>query len=343
MKNLIYIALVLSFVFLGCQKDPVENPGNIPTEINLADSAERFLRIEKNKQIFIDENQNTYIPLSFDYQHLSHIFGVFLEKDVKYTISISGNSVSCEPIDFILLTSALDTLFRGEQGNISSTRKYICWTSDVSDTFYISSKYRYGINFHTYDYQLTFEELSTKVIQWGNLKFDCSGDWFVNDLGYLTLACHNTLSEKWAKVMDDSLYNYDFSYLVSPESGIPDSYAGIACYASGNIFDMMNMPASCYNIAVAGPSTWRLEYWYMETGGGVGYDWGTTSQNLAIGAGSWNKISVTTFSDSIAYSVNSEEVKRIRNLSFMKNGLYITVEDSKKDTLFFKEIILTKK
>lgn len=343
MKDLFCISVLIGLVLLGCQKDPVDIPWHTQTEINLADSAERFLRIEKNKQIYLDENQNAYFPVSFDYQHLSHIYGVYLEKDVKYTISISTNNFSCDPIAFNLLTSDLDTLFKGEQANMSYTRKYICWTSNVSDTFYISSQYKDDINFHTYNYQLTFEELSTKVIQWENLKFQCSGDWFVNDQGYLSLACNNTLYSKWAKVINDSLYNYDFSYLVSPESGIPDSYTGIACYASENIFDMLNMPASCYNISVAGPSTWKLEYWYMETGGGISFDWGTTSQNLAIGAGSWNKISVTTFGDSIAYSVNSEEVKRLRNLSFMKNGLYITVEDSKNDTLFFNNIKLTRK
>jgi len=343
MKNLIYTSAVLSFVFLGCQKDPVENPGNITPEINLADSAENFLTIEKNMYIYTDENHNAYIPVSFDYNHLSHVFGVYLEKDKKYNISISSNTNTTYFLDFTLLTSVADTLFKGEQGNPGYTKSYIYWTSSVSDTFYVSVKFKSDINFHTYDYQMTFEEVSIRLIEWGNLKLSCSGDWFINDQGYLSLTCHDSKYEKWAKVMDDSLFNYEFSYLVSPESGIPDSFTGIACYASENIFDMMNMPESCFNLAVAGPSVWRLEYWYMDTGGGVGYDWGNTSQNLSMGKGSWNKIALITYGDSLVYAVNNEEVKRQRNFYFMKNGLYITVEDSKNDTLFFKDLILTKK
>jgi hypothetical protein len=178
------------------------------------------------------------------------------------------------------------------------------------------------------------------VIRFDNLSLMCSGDWFINPDGYLTLAGHQTQYLKWAKVMDESLYNYEFSYQISPRSGIPDSYTGIACYASKNIFDMMNTPESGFVFDITGPASWRLAHWYTN---GTGYEYGETTHNFAIGAGSWNSVSVHTFADSVSFGVNGEEAIRLRNIGYMDNGLYITVEDTQNDTMFIKDLVLKKK
>jgi hypothetical protein len=78
----------------------------------------------------------------------------------------------------------------------------------------------------------------------------------------------------------------------------------------------------------------------MLTGGGTGFEYGNLSHNISIGKGSWNNILLTTFGDSISCSVNNEITKRFRNLSFLDNGLYITVADSKQDTIIFRDIKL---
>jgi len=80
----------------------------------------------------------------------------------------------------------------------------------------------------------------------------------------------------------------------------------------------------------------------MSTGGGVGFEYGNFAQNLSLGKGSWHNISLLTFGDSIACSGNNEVVKKFRNLSFMDNGLYLTVEDKKQDTILFRNIKLEK-
>jgi hypothetical protein len=333
MKFTVLISLFVSLFLTGCEKQDIEsNPKD------LSKLKERNLYLKSGQQIYTDENKNEYLNISFDANNLSHVYGIYLEKDKKYNISVSGDN--CFILDFNLLKSNRDTLFKGEDVMGIPQRKYITWTSDVSDTFFLSIKYDGDINFHTYDYRLTFEELTTKELSSNNIGFLCNGDWFINEKGYLTLICHQTGVTKWAKIQNDSIYHFTFSYNVSQVSGKPDNYVGIDCFASGRIFDMFNIPALGYLIDVIGPASWRLSYWNMISSGGVGFEYGNLSHNLPIGMGSITNISVVTFGDSMSFSVNNEMIKRCRNLNSLENGLYITVEDTKQDTIFFRDLKL---
>lgn len=337
MKTINFILLILVLFILSCNKEKIDDNKD---QDGLAALSEESLYLKSGQQVYSDENQNEYLTVLFDNNTLSHIYGIYMEKNKRYNISISGPDGYS--MDFNLLKSNKDTLFKGEYVMEYPPRKYITWTSNVSDTFYISIKYIGDINFHTYEYHLTFEELTTKELMLGNINFLCSGDWFINDRGYLALICHQTSVTKWAKIQNDSLYNYKFSYDVGQASGRPDNYIGIDCYASKDIFDMYNIPSSGYVFDVMGPASWRISYWYAGTGGGVGFEYGNFAQNIELGKGSWHNISLTTFGDSIACSGNNEVVKTFRNLSFMDNGLYLTVEDKKQDTIVFRNITLEK-
>ena len=334
MKNLNFLILILALLSFGCEKDDIVSKNNID---NLKSESEGTLVLKSFKQIYTDDNNNEYQTFSFNNEKLNYTYGVFMEKDKKYSLSISGENYTS--VDFLLLKSNNDTLFRGEYDGISQ-RKYITWTSAVTDTFYIVLKYVDDINFHTYHYHLTFEELSTKPLKYNNLEFMCSGDWFIDKEGSLSIICHQTNLNKWAKINNDSINNYQFSYTVGQSTGKPDNYIGIECLASKDISDMHNLAKSGYVLDVIGPSSWRFSQYNLD--GSVAFGYGNTSHNLKIGVGSWNNYSLKTQNDSLIYSINGEVVLRKRNMLFMDNGLYITVDDTKKDTIRFKNIKLVK-
>jgi hypothetical protein len=333
MRNLYYFLLIPVLILSGCEKeDKQDDHGN-----ELEKRAEKILSIKSTQQVYTDENSNEYIDVVFDINKTSCTYGVYMLKGKKYNISIAGPNIQI--MDFNLLKSNLDTLFFGEW-NMMNQQKYIAWTSDVTDTFYVDLKYNGDINFNTYEYRLTFEDLSTKELKWNNLNLLCSGDWLIDDKGNLALACHQTSYRKWAKIQNDSLYNYRFSYNITNQSGMPDNFAGIACYAGNDIFDMFNMPLPCYNFFVDGPAFWSLEFWFEDHS--MGREFGNTSANIKIGVGSWNNFGIETFGDSIRCFVNNENVYKFRNVLFMTNGLYIVIEDSKRDTVYLKDITLVR-
>jgi hypothetical protein len=332
------ITTILLFTLFGCQDKESwreEEPGQ---KEELSTLAEGILRLKSTEQIYADENSNEYISVIFDIDKTSSVYGIFMEEGKKYYISATGKSSEC--LELLLLESNYDTLFTGEYFMGPISRKYITWTSNVTDTFYIKLNYVEDINFHTKEYQITFEDLSTKALMINGLDLTCSGDWFTVEDGSLGLVCHQTGTTKWTKIENDSLYNYSFAFKVSSNSGKPDHYMGIACYASDEIWDAQNMPADCYLFDIIGPNSWRVCNWMMETGGGVGYSEDYTSQNLVIGKGNRNHLELKTFGDSIACMVNQECVTSFRNHLYMDNGLYIAVEDTKKDTLHFADIDL---
>lgn len=331
MVKLSFLLLIPALILVGCEKD--ETPDDARSE--LEKRTEKILSIKSTEQVYTDEDKNEYIDFEFDINKTACTYGVYLLKGKKYNISVSGPEIQI--VDFNLLRSNLDTLFFGEW-NMMNSQKYIAWTSDVSDTFYVDIKYTGEINFNTYTYRLTFEELTTKELQWNNLNLLCSGDWLVTDEGYLALACHQTMYRKWAKIENDSLYNYQFSYDISNQSGIPDNFAGIACYAGSTVADMFNMPVPCYNLFVDGPAFWSLEAWFGD--GSVGREFGNTSTNIRNGAGQWNTFGLETCGDSVRCIINDENVYSFRNVHFMTNGLYIVIEDSKRDTIYLKDIAL---
>jgi hypothetical protein len=114
-------------------------------------------------------------------------------KGKKYNISLAGPDIYM--VDFNLLKSNLDTLFFGVW-NMLNSQKYIAWTANVTDTFYVDIKYNGEINFNTYFYRLTFEDLTTKELKWNDLNLTCSGDWLIDDEGNLALVCHQTCYKK---------------------------------------------------------------------------------------------------------------------------------------------------
>lgn len=331
MEKLAFLLLIPSLLLLGCEKDEIQDD----SLSELEKRAEMILSLKSTQQVYTDESNNEYIDFKFDINKTSCTYGVYLLKGKKYNISVSGPEIQI--VDFNLLKSNLDTLFFGVW-NMMNSQKYIAWTSDVNDTFYVDIKYNGKINFNTYVYHLTFEELTTKELQWNNLNLLCSGDWLTDNEGNLVLACHQTNYRKWAKIVNDSLYNYQFSYYISNKSGIPDNFVGIACYAGDDVFDMFNMPVPCYNFFVDGPAFWSLEAWFKADG--MGREFGNTSTNIKTGVGQWNMFGLETFGDSVRCYVNGENVYRFRNVHFMTNGLYIVIEDSKRDTVFLKSISL---
>jgi hypothetical protein len=330
--HIIFLASFLLLILFGCEKENnVQNDDS-----SLKNSSEAHLYLKSSETIYSDENGNKYYTLTFNSDTLKHIYSVLFEKDKKYNLSITGDF--CGAIDFLLLNSNKETLFYGEQGDIGLTRKYIVWQSDITDTFYISISYTEDINFHTYEYHITFEELTIHRLNWKGLVLDCSGDWFINADDYLTLAIHNSSYSKWAKIVDNSLLNFKLNFQVGLKSGIPDIYTGIAFNASDNLFEMVNLPDKCYEFKIIGPSSWEQWTW----NNGVGREWGETSNSLNRGEGAWNEMQVETLDDSIKLSVNTERVKSFKNLYFMDNGLYLAVDDQKEDTIYFRDIKLIK-
>jgi len=327
-----FLTSVLLATLLSCEKErDLQNDDS-----SLESRSEAYLNLKSSESIYSDENGNKYLSVIFSPDTLEHIYSVPFEKDKKYNLSIKGNY--CGSVDFLLLNSNKDTLFDGEQGDIGLTRKYIVWQSNITDTFFISVCYTDDINFHTYEYYLTFEELTIHRINWKALTLDCSGDWFINSDDYLTLACHNSSYSKWAKIIDNSLFNYMLSFQIGLKSGIPDIYTGVAFFASDQLFEMVNLPDKCYEFKIIGPSSWELWTWT----GGVGRDIGETLYSLNRGQGAWNEMQIEIVNDSVKLNVNSENVKSYKNLNFLDNGLYLTVDDQKDDTIYFKDIELIK-
>jgi hypothetical protein len=332
----ILFTVIMAIVAIGCNRESVEPiVGNDIDSNNLSFLAERFISIKQDQQIFVDTNSNEYLDLFFDYKQLSHIIGIYLEKDKKYHFSLLGDNSTL--VDFVLLKSNRDTLFVGEDNWLNGIDKYISWKSDVNDTFYVSLRYNSDINFHIKNYRLTIEDMSERRIESNDIKFICSGNWFINKSGYLSLVCHQTNIFKWAKIVDDSLQNYSFTYQFCQASGRPDNHIGIECYAAESIFDFANLSWG-YLFDVVGPASWMISYWHKA--GDVGFEYGYTKNNLS---GNWNSLELNIFGDSIGFSVNNENVKRLRNLSYTENGLYIVVTDTKQDTIIFRDILLENK
>jgi hypothetical protein len=338
MKIKDFFKLILIIVAIcGCEKSTNFQDESSISNNDLIVLSEFHLQLKSGQTIYSDNSGNKYYTLNFNPDTLEHIYSVFLEKGKKYYITISGNQAY--PVDMFLLTSSKDTLFYGETVDIPIMKKYIVWESNITDTMFVSLIYNEDINFHTYYYQLTFEELTIKRLIWDNLEFEYSGDWFINNDNYLTLVCHNSSYTKWVRIDDNSLNNFEFSYEVSLQSGIPDIYTGIAFYATDKMQEMFNMPIDCYEVKIIGPTSWEVWTWRY---GGMGRYWGETQVSLNRGQGSWNNIFIKTSNDSVSLKVNNEQVNKFKNVHFMDNGLYITVTDNKVDTVYFKDIELTK-
>lgn len=333
----LFISVILIASIFGCEKKDDLKDKTLSTNDELVGLTEFHFQLKSSQSIYTDTTGNEYYSFNFNPDTLQHIYSIYLEEGKKYYITVSGEQAY--PVEMHLLTSLKDTLFYGETVDIPIMKKYIVWKSTLTDTMYVSIAYKEDINFHTYNYQLTFEELTVHSLQWNDLILNCSGDWFINEDNYLTLACHNSSYTKWAKIEDNSLYNYQFSYLVSIQSGIPDLYTGIAFYATDNLQEMFNMPIDCYEFKIIGPTSWEVWIW---GDGGMGRYWGETPVSLYRGENSWNEIYVKTLNDRANLKVNHAQVDSFRNVNFMDNGLYITVTDNKEDTVFFKDIQLIK-
>jgi hypothetical protein len=338
MKNILFFsAVTIILSTMSCEKDTETKVDSNQTENELLDKSEAHFSLKSGQTIYADKSGNKYYNFNFNPDTLERIYSVYFEEGKKYYLTVSGENAY--PINMYLLTSNKDTLFYGETVDIPIMKKYIVWESTVTDTMFVDLAYSEEINFHTYNYQLTFEELTIHTIQWNNLTLECSGDWFVNSDNILTLICYNSSYIKWARIVDNSLFNFDFSYKVSLKSGIPDIYSGIAFYGSKELQEMFNIPIGCYEFKVIGPMSWETWVW---SDGGMGRYWGEIPTSLLRGENSWNELKVKTFNDNFELSINSEIVDSAKNVHFMDNGLYITIEDSKADTIFFKDITLIK-
>lgn len=338
MKTLqLLICAILLAAVTGCEKNLDLQEDENPFENELLEISEAHFYLKSGESIYRDTAGNKYYSFNFNPDTLQHIYTVYFEEGKKYYLTVSGENAY--PVEMHLINSAMDTLFYGETVDIPIMKKYIVWESTVTDTMFVSVVYPEDINFHTYHLQLTFEELTITTLNWNNLILECSGDWFVNADNDLTLACHNSSYIKWVRILDNSLFNYDFSFSVSLKSGIPDIYTGVAIYAADEMIDMFNIPDGCYEFKIVGPVSWEVWTWF---GDGLGRYWGETSVSLARGEGAWNSIRITTENDSVNTYVNDELVNEFRNLNFLDNGLYITVEDSKDDTVYFRNAQLIK-
>jgi hypothetical protein len=328
------ITIFLFITLIGCDKTETDGSPNDGFPIDELPNVESHLSFKSGYPIYSDDEGNKYLTVVFDKDHLEHLYSLTFEEGKKYHLAISNNY--CEFIDFLILTGSADTLFYGIQGDIGMTRKYIYWETDVSETYYLSIRYTGDINFNVYEYHVTFEEIVSYSIQWNDLTLICSGDWFITSENYLALACHHTSFYKWAKIEDNSLFNYTIEASIGLKSGIPDIYTGIAIYGSDEMSKMFHMPYYCIDCKIIGPSAWEQWGWH----GVVGRSNGLTTEILNRGEGAWNHIKIKTHQDSIQYWVNSELVIEERNTISMHNGVYFTVEDMKNDTVYFKDTVL---
>lgn len=331
--NFIILTTFLLITLISCEKKESETPNN---ESSLINQSKAHLFLKSGSTIYSDDNGNNYLSIYFNSDTRYHIYSVLFVQDKKYRLSISGNY--CGLVDFLLLNSKKDTLSYGEQGDIGITRKYIIWHSSITDTFFISVNYTDNINFHTYEYHLTFEEISANRLYWRGLALDCSGDWFINSNDYLTLACHNSSFSKWAKIVEDSLFNFKLCFQIGLKSGIPDIYTGVALFASDNINEMVNLPVRCYEFKVIGPSTW--EFWVWNNS--ISRVWGVTPKSLNRGPGSWNEILVEKENYGYLIRLNNDTIKTNTNFFLKDNGLYLVVDDQKDDTVYFRDVELIK-
>ena len=320
----LFILLITGY---SCEKTSTDlkHPSSLISEVHLS---------LKSVPIYTDESGNTYLTLNFSPDTLSHTYSIFFEQNRIYYLNLSGEDL--EPIGFWLLTPEKDTLFFGER---MDRFLYIYWQSVCTDTFYVCTSYNEALGLKTEDYHLTFEELTILDLEWEDLQLEYSGDWFINANNYLTLACHNTGQTKWVRINDNSLFNYDFSTEVGLRSGMPDIYTGIAFFSTDNLWPALNHPMGCYEFKILAPDDWERRTWFSDGGYGVSYG---KAGNINTGADSWNELGLSTSYDSVTLSVNEEEVHRFRNTYFMDNGLYITVDDLKEDTVYFRNFSLNK-
>ncbi|GAB4310566.1 MAG: hypothetical protein Kow00127_00100 [Bacteroidales bacterium] len=316
----LFSILALFIVFVSCDKEKnAESPG-----------VEKVLRIEPGYKYYTNENNDAYELIVFSPEQLIHQYAVEFQEGKKYHLSVSGGY--CGPVYFALLNQAGDLLFTGEQGSIGFDRKYIVWTSTVSETLTIVVQYTENINFHTYEYHLTFEEVNSYPLSWEGLELECSGDWFTGPDGKLGVALHGSSYSKWASIAADDLSHYSFSVDLGFAGGVSDTYSGVAIFASGTIRDMVNLPEQCDEFKIVGPASWEVWFWR----GGVGREWGTTAVNLNMGYDSWNRLAVDNTEDTVKLSVNNEMVYKYRNISLLSTGLLLVADDQKEDTLWFK-------
>lgn len=330
--NLCLLLMAVWMMAAGCSKEDKNEPGNTATSLEAI--AEADLTLKDGSHIYRDAWGNEYYNVLFDADHLSHVFKITLEQGKNYRMTIV--SQCAYSIDLLLLRSESDTMFHGIDFMELPPKRVMYWKPNSTGTYYISTSYISDINFSTCTGRLVVEEITTNMLQYGDLSFECSGDWLLTQSGELAVALHNNGAQVWAKLMHNS-YNYRFGYDLTQASGRPDNYIGIDCYASAEIFEPENMPMSGYVFDVVGPGEWRISYWHPQ--GGVGFEYGFLPQNLPLGRENWHNIGVETFSDSIAFSVNGDVMECIRNHSMLDNGLYILADDNKIDTLFFKNIV----
>lgn len=330
MKSLkIFAGLIILLSLWCCNKDN----DLIPDRQTLTERSEEYLSLKSGESIYSDSTGNEYYTFSFNPDTTERVFSVRFEAGKKYYLTVSGEQAYF--VDMKLLNSARDTLFFGETADIPIMKKYVVWESDEDETMFILVRYTDDINFHTFTFHLTFEELTTHSLYWNDFILECSGDWLINSENFLMLACHNTAYVKWARIVDNSLFNYDFSCSIGLLSGIPDLYTGIGIYGSELPDEMFNMPA-CYEVKILGPASWERWIW----NGFIAREWGNTPTSLNRGEGMWNTMRVTTLNDYIEFYVNEVKVTSFNNVYFMDNGLYLTVMDTKSDTVFFKDLIL---
>lgn len=340
-----YIVALTVILASGCSHDevadiqPVIPPADTTDTLDIPPSRldsiwEKDLSLKSGMRVYTDSSGNEYHTVIFNSTDTIHVYKINLQEGKMYNMVLSRDCAYWT--DFYLLKTETDTMFTGEGVMGPDIRNQIYWRATATGTYYIVLEYS-DANFHDYECRLVIEEMTTFNLTYNGLELLCSGDWKVNDSGYLTLTMHEALGYKWAKVLNNPYY-YTFSYNYTRASGKPDNYVGIECYATDEVQYLDNIPKAGYLFDVIAPSGWRIGTYHIE--GDAGWWYGNLPENLPLGNNYWHNISVTTFNDSLAFSVNNIEAYKQRNYEMLDQNLYIMVNDRRQDEVWFKDLKL---
>lgn len=297
---------------------------------------DKKLGLDSEKRAYYQHSDRFY-TFHFTNDTAQRVYEVTLSPEILYRSFLQGQLM--DQISFYIADKNGNRLAEGSQGNIGNTSLYFTYTTTAEMPAFIVVKNEGGSLNVNKDFRLIFEEAGTQVLEWANRSWLADGDWEVTDNEILRLKNHQSGIYRWIRLLDDTPLDYSVSLHMQQDGGYQTTLCGMSVKSGTSIFQMLNIPASGRMFLMNGPQWWELWYIHMETGGGIGRDYGDLPSPLNTGTDKWNSLRIDARPDSLYFFVNQLKTTSVLTQTY-DNSIYITVNDADTNKIYFKDFFI---
>lgn len=325
--SIYYLCCIIVPLFYSCEYDSIDDPHFDENFIHA-----EVITLHSQKKALYDSAGNRYVSKVFTQEEFSHTFEMYLESGIEYRVLVTG--INGELLEMNLYDGQYTGVAEGIQADVGNTREILNFTCNVTGTFYLLLEYDMPLNELSIDYKLSIEEVGTYFVSWKNKMWQCDGDWEVNESGNLQFIGYESFYNKWVRICEplDSSSGIELTFLYpNMESS---NFIGVMANSSTEIFNVINLPEIGEQLKLKVNGEW--EYWSIDiNGSGVSRQVGTSTLVKSLE----NKILLTVADNQLKYSINDSSIVTVGSGN-MYSCYYITVEDTERDTLIFKDFAI---